>query len=321
LPELFTRVTGHRAAWRDLTGRGILRVTGKDRVRFLNGMLTNDVATLGVGDLCYAALLDRKGRVQADLWVLALEGSFLLDTAPGTGAEVAGILAKHVIADDVEIEDRSEGWSAISIEGPGARDVLVALEATVPDEERLVVSPWHGRELVWVGRGSLGPEGIGVLGRSGDVSALVSSLEIPALSDEQAEILRVEAFLPRLGVDVSDRNLPQEARLDHAISWTKGCYIGQEIVARIQSRGRVNRLLVKIGTERGVEPGAPITAEGKSVGEVTSAVLSPVGGPVALGYVRSELARPGTEVEVAGCRGVVLGPPLDEGEAGASTRR
>jgi folate-binding protein YgfZ len=284
-------------------------------------MLTNDLAALGVGDLCYAALLDRKGRVQADLWVLALEGSFMLDTAPGTGAEVAGILAKHVIADDVEIEDRTEGWTAISVEGPGARDALLALEAVLPDDGRVVVSTWRGREFVWAGRGSLGPEGIGVLGPSEEVGALVSSLEIPALSDEQAEILRVEAFLPRFGVDVSDRSLPQEARLDHALSWTKGCYIGQEIVARIQSRGRVNRLLVKVGTQRAVEPGDPITADGKSVGEVTSSVVSPVGGPIALGYVRSEVAVPGAAVEVAGCRGIVLGPPFDGSEAESSMRR
>ncbi len=316
--ELFVRVTGAGAARLEASDRGLVRVTGPDRVRFLNGMVTNDVAHLAPGELCYAALLDRKGRLQADLWVLSLEGASLLDTAPGTGPVVAEILTKHVIADEVEIA--LDPQERLVLEGPESRARLERVGVSLPEPGRLREGTWEGASLLFVGRGVLGEEGIQVFGEQDSLASLEGPLALPLLSKEQAEILRVEAFLPRYGVDMTERNLPAEARLEAAISTTKGCYIGQEIEARVRSRGRVKRLLVQIAAERRVRAGAPVSADGVLVGEVTSAVESPVRGALALGYVRAAHAAPGTRVQVDGTPGVVLGPPF-EAEAASVTRR
>jgi aminomethyltransferase len=303
--ELFRSIVGGDAAWVDLSGRGLLSVTGADRVRLLNGMVTSDVETLAAGGLRYALLLDRKGRIQADLFVLALEDALLLDTAEGTGARVAEALERHVVADDVRIEDRAQACAHVAVEGPSARERVAAAGVALPEADRVRGVPWRGETLLCVGRGSLTDSGVGILGPRAVVRSLVEELGIPALSPEQAEALRLEAFLPRYGVDVTDRTFPAEARLDHAVSETKGCYIGQEIVARIRSRGQVHRLLVRIRTDERVRPGDPICADGAAEGEVTSAVLSAASGPLALGYVRPEHARPGTELRVGRSRGVV----------------
>jgi folate-binding Fe-S cluster repair protein YgfZ len=118
----FETVTGGRAALRDLSDRGLVRVTGADRVRFLNGMLSNDVAKLAAGDACASLLLDRKGHVLADLWVLAEPDAILLDVAPGHEAELASVLEKHIIADDVALASLSHESGQLGLEGPGARD-------------------------------------------------------------------------------------------------------------------------------------------------------------------------------------------------------
>jgi folate-binding protein YgfZ len=315
MSDLFFRITGERAAWLDLSERGLVRLTGPDRVRFLDGMVTNSVSTLSTGDLCYAALLDRKGHLQSDLFVLTLEDEFLLDTAPGSHTRVAQVLERHVVADDVVVEDDSDRSGHISVEGPDARERLSQIGAPVPERGHVERSVWDRTPLVWVGRGSLSDPGVQVLGPKGAVRDLASALGLPEVPHDQSEILRVEAFLPRYGVDMTDRNFPAEARLDHAVSTTKGCYIGQEIVARIQSRGRVNRLLVKLRTDERVTPGTPICVEGVREGEVTSAVVSSASGPLALGYVRTAHARPGLELRVGESRGVVVGPPQDESRA------
>jgi folate-binding protein YgfZ len=301
----------------DLSDRGLIRVGGSDRARFVNGMVTNEVAALFPGSLCYAALLDRKGRLQADLFVLALEEELLLDTAVGSHGRVAEILGRHVVADDVQLEDRTGAWRHIGVEGSAARSSLSKLAIPVPERGRVEVSNWRGTPLVWVGRGSFTAEGVQALGPEAAVEELAGGLDVPAVSPEQREVLRVEAFSPRYGVDMTDRNFPAEARLDHAISATKGCYVGQEIVARLDSRGAVNRLLVQLRTERPVAPGAAISSGGAELGKVTSAVVSPASGPLALGYVQAPHARPGTRVQVGDSDGVVVGPDLGPGAPSA----
>jgi folate-binding protein YgfZ len=310
--ELFSRITGERAAWLDLSERGLIRVTGSDRVRFVDGMVTNGVAGLAPGDLCYAALLDRKGHLQADLFVLMLEEALLLDTAPGCHQKVAQMLEQHVVADDVSVQDETPAWGHIAVEGPAARDRLTRMELPTPAGDRLESAEWRGSPLLWVGRGGLTDSGVQALGPRAAIQSLAAELELPGLSHEQAEALRLEAFLPLYGVDMTDRNFPAEARLDHAVSFTKGCFVGQEIVARIRSRGRVHRLLVQLRTDEPVSSGVPIFVEGRQTGDVTSAVVSAATGPLALGYVHTSHARPGVEVRVGTARGVVLAPPLEE---------
>jgi folate-binding protein YgfZ len=160
-------------------------------------------------------------------------------------------------------------------------------------------------ELLWLGGGWLTPEGFRALGPRAALAGRLAALGVPALEPDKIDRLRAEAFVPAFGPDFGGRNFPQEARLEPAISFTKGCYIGQEIVARIHSRGAVNRLLVQLGTEGDVPLDAEIRAEGKKVGEVTTS-----GSGRALGYVRKVDAEPGTTLEIAGSPATVLYPPL-----------
>jgi folate-binding protein YgfZ len=310
MPELFRRIVGEDAAWTDCSDRGRIRVHGSDRIRFVNGMVTNDVAALLPGELCHAALLDRKGRLQADLFVLSLGERLLLDTAAGTHRRVLQLLESHVVADDVEFEDLTASWSHLSVEGPAARGCLDPLGIEAPPEGRVEISDWGHTPLVCVGRGALTVSGLQVMGPCETVRDLSGRLGLPEIPPDQREALRIEAFIPRYGVDMTDRNFPAEARLDRAISTTKGCYVGQEIVARLDSRGQVNRLLVQLRTDQPVAPGVAISLDGVRQGEVTSAASSAASGPLALGYVRAECAQPGQKLQVGECEGIVLGPSL-----------
>ncbi len=308
MDERFAELTGSPSLYRRQPDRGILRATGSDRTRFLNGMLSNDVASLETGQACYATQLDRKGHVVADLWALALEDAFLLDTAPGRGGVILELLEKHIIADDVEFEDLSAAWGRIDFEGPEAR---AACGAPALEPNAVATGRADGAEWLWVGGGGLSADGVRALGPREALEALIERAGLDELSSEHAEILRIERFLPAYGVDLGERSFPAEARLDHALSFTKGCYIGQEIVARIDSRGAVNRLLVQLHAAAPVEPGAKITARGRPVGSVTSAAVSPSQGALALGYVKSELAVPGTALQIGDITATVAGPPLE----------
>jgi folate-binding protein YgfZ len=254
---LFETLTGAAAASRDLGDRGTLQLTGVDRVRFLNGMLSNDVAKLGPGETCYAMLLNRKGRILADLFVLALDDGLLLDTAPGTHAEVGQVLERHIIADDVAIHDLSEAWGQVGLEGPGVRSVLESESMPLPVPGRFVRAERGGETFLWVGGGSLTPEGLQVLGPRAPLARLVAGLGLPGVSEKEVEVLRIEGFLPVYGIDMTEQNSPVEARLEHAVSYTKGCFVGQEILAR----PRCGEALVGpdprrgAGRTRGFDPG------------------------------------------------------------------
>lgn len=303
MDRLFERVTGSRTGWLDHSARGLIRATGSDRVRFLNGMLSNDVEALEPGAACYAALLDRKGHVLSDLWLLDAGEALLLDVADATGDEVFGVLDKHLIADDVELENLSASWGELSVEGPGASGWLAEHGHPAPSAGRFEVDA-VGR--VWLDGGALSDDGVRILAPREALEGLCDG--IPRIDDDAAEILRVEWFRPRYGADVGPRNFPLEARMEAAISETKGCYIGQEIIARLISRGAVNRFLVQLSTDAPVSPGDEIRAGATRVGAVTSAAVSPGRGPLALGYVRRAESEPGTALEVAGVPARVVVP-------------
>lgn len=237
----------------DQSSWGRLRVSGADRVRFLQGMLSNDVAMLAPGDWCRTVLLNMKGRVLALVDALCREDSFLLVTEPVTADKVREVLSRHAVMDDV---------------------------AFTPDEVP-VCRMWSSIEAVWTAPPILAA-------RAGSPEA-------------EVEVRRIEAGLPRYGVDVSEENFPFEANLERAISYTKGCYIGQELVARVKYRGHVNRAFAGLRLEGDTvpPPGALIMAEGKEIGRVTSAARSlALGVPIALGYLRREHLEPGAHVTV-----------------------
>ena len=308
--EDFAELTGGPAAFRRQPERGLLVVTGGDRMRFLNGMVSNDVAKLAPGQTCYATQLDRKGHVLADLWLLVLDGAIWLDLADARAGVVAEMLEKHVIADDVVIEDRSAAWTCVDFEGPGARAALGA-QAPALEADQVERESADSGERVWFGGAELTDQGVRLLAPTASADALAESCGLPELSDPHAEILRIARFRPRYGVDLDERSFPAEARLERALSFSKGCYIGQEIVARIESRGAVNKLLVSLAAEGQIAPGAAIQADGREVGKVTSAAVWPGRGAIALGYVKKAHAAPGTRVAIDGVPAEVTGPPLD----------
>jgi folate-binding protein YgfZ len=307
MSELFLAITGAPAALRELPGRGLIRATGADRVRFLNGMLTADVAKLATGAAAPALQLDRKGHVLADLWVLAEADSLLLDTAPGTEAELFAVLEKHIIADDVALTSLTEGVREFALEGPGARDAALAIGGASPPAGHFERADFAGASVLWLAEGSVTAEGLRALAPRGIAAELARALALPPLDEASAEVLRIAAAIPALGRDVTARNFPQEARLERAISFQKGCYVGQEIVARIASRGAVNRVLVKLRTDARVAPGASVTIEGTSVGQVTSSAESLATGALALAYLKIEHAHPGQRVAIDAVGGEVAG--------------
>jgi folate-binding protein YgfZ len=293
--------------------RGLVEVRGGDRVRWLNGMLTNDVAAAaarGTGAGCYALLLTREGRVVADLHVLVRADSLWLETEAAAVEIVIARLAKYVIADDVVLADRSSAFDRLAVEGPGADRVLAGLasEAPPPPADGCADLRIAGTPVVVAAFAFAGGPGFQLFaprGRGVGVGAALLAVGAPhglVASDEAVlERLRIEAGVPRLGRELDESVLPDEARLERAVSTTKGCYTGQEVVARMRSRGRVSHLLVGL---RCADPSLPALRtsvqdpEGKRVGEVTSAVLSPRFGAIALAYVRRPWDAPGTRLRV-----------------------
>ncbi len=307
MAELFEAIAGARAALRELPGRGLIRATGADRVRFLNGMLTADVAKLGTGEAAPALQLDRKGHVLADLWVLAEAEALWLDSAPGTEAELLAVLEKHVIADDVALVSQSDAVREWALEGPGARAAARAIGGANPPAGHFERADFGGASILWLAGGSVSADGLRALAPREGAAELARALALPPLDDAAAEVLRIAAAIPALGRDVTSRNFPQEARLERAISFTRGCYVGQEIVARIASRGAVNRVLVKLRTDALVAPGASVQIDGVNAGQVTSSAESAATGALALAYLKIEHARAGQRVAIDAIGGEVAG--------------
>jgi len=320
-----------------LLDRGTLEVRGSDRVRWLNGIVSSDVRGLDVPEhlrCCRALLLDARGIIQADLHVLGLGQVFWLDVDRRRLPVVVEHLQKHIIADDVEIEDVSEGCTRWSVEGPQALHVLEGLMKPplelAPGNVRCV--ELAGVELVLAGYGGIGEPGVQLFIPVQDRDAVVCALR--ARSGKQGlveadaasrEILRIEAGEPELFAELLPDVLPPEARLERLVCTTKGCYIGQEIMARLASRGHVNHLLIQLRFEppSGQLPaaGAPIVCEEperEEIGQLTSVVSSPTQGDLALGYVRRSFAQAGSQVRVNGRRARIVELPLSPPHPAAS---
>ncbi len=315
-----------------LAGRGLLGVGGGDRVRWLNGMVTNDVAALAPGPEgsgCYALLLNRQGRILADLHVLLRPEEIWLETAAEAVGRVAQTLARFVVADDVALSDRTGEVARLGLEGPASPRVLeracgrpLRLGPDACAELELAGGPALVAAFGWSGEAALQL----LLPRAAEAAAREALLVagraegLVLAGPEALEILRIEAGRPRLGAELEEDVLPAEARLEGAISTRKGCYTGQEVVERMRSRGQVGHLLVGLRPEGALPAaGAKLFAAGAAVGELTSACHSPRAGAIALGFVRRACASPGTELEAAGGARLRVAPLpfVAGGESGA----
>jgi tRNA-modifying protein YgfZ len=282
------------AAWIDVSARGKIRVSGEDRARLLHAMSTNHVQDLQPGDGLYAFFLSAQGRILADANIYNRGETLFLDTEPETSGKLRDHLDKYIIADDVTIEVETDQWAAIGLEGPQSLECAERLGISAAGK-KYSVNDW---ETGFVARAaSTGPEGIRIFllaGHKGDLMRRLAELAIPNATASEARIVRLENGIPRYGEDITERYLPQETQAMHAVHFNKGCYLGQEIVERVRSRAQIHRLLTPIRIQNSSVPaaGTKLSAEGKDVGEITSAAYSPgLGEVVGLAYLRTDGAR------------------------------
>ena len=265
----------------DRSERGKFLLTGAEVGEFLQGQVTNDVEGLAAGSGCYAALLDHKGKIRADMRVLRGDDWFWLDTEPIGRAPLAQTLKMYSLGRDVKFQDVTEERAILSLIGPAARE---ALDAAPSDVEFAFVEGEHGLYVAT-------DLGVDVICAADQADATRDALGIEPVSDEAAECLRIESGRPRHGFDMGTDTMPQEAGLnERAVSFDKGCYVGQETVARLHYKGKPNRFLRGLRLTDAVEPGAPIVFGDKQVGTIGSASVSPAHGPIALALVRREAA-------------------------------
>jgi folate-binding protein YgfZ len=275
--------------------RGFIDVLGPDGAEYLQGQLTNDVEAIGVGEGQYAALLDRKGHIQADLRVLRVgEEAILLDTEPATKDAALRHLTMYSIGRDVEVADASAERASLSLIGPRAAEI-----AGTPPLPRFAneAATIAGVDVVAVGT----RDGIDLLIPAAERERAIGALtEAGAVevSPEAVEILRVESGVPRFGAEMDAATMPAEAAIvEDAVSFTKGCYIGQETVARLHYKGKPNRHLRGLRLSAAAAPGAALRLGEKEVGTLGGSVVSPALGPIGLAIVRRE-AQPGAQLFV-----------------------
>ena len=295
------------AALVERTGRGLLRLAGKDPVGMLNAVLTNSVPP-GADPGAYALLLNPKGRVQADLRVLKSGEDVLVDTEPEGADAAREILGRYAPFSRVKLEDLSESWSVLGLYGPGAGDLLGGLTLSEHQTAEVEIG---GETLLAAGVAAPVP-GYDLFGPAKAVARARECLtELGATPSnlDAYETARVEAGIPRFGSDLTPENFPGEAGiLDRAVDFSKGCYPGQETVARMRYRGHPNRTLYRISSSGGpLAPNTPIFQGDKNVGTVTSVAPSPVGGAsLALCYL-SRNTDPDAPIVAAGSELHVLG--------------
>jgi tRNA-modifying protein YgfZ len=286
-----------RAAWIDFSARGQIRVAGEDRARLLHAMSTNDVNRLEAGHGLYVFFLTAQGRIIADATIYNTGDYLWLDTEPETREKVFAHLDKYIIADDVTLEDETENWTVIGLEGPEATQCAAQLGVDVP-QAAYDLKPWRGGFVAHVSAtGLAGYRFFLPIAEKAEWLAQLASLQIPEATREDVRIVRLENGRGRYGEDISERYLVQETQILSAISFNKGCYLGQEIVERVRSRGQVHRLLTAVHIRSSVAPeaGTKLRSGDKDAGEITSAAFSPgLNEVVALAYVRSENAAKGT---------------------------
>jgi len=296
----------------DLCDYAVLSLTGPDRVSFLQGMVTSDVKKLAPGNGMAAAILDVNGKILADLRILSMEDSLMLLLREPLAQRAIAHLNRYLVADDVEIAGLETAYGMIALQGPKARSMLGAI---VPPGE--IPQAMHSHRTLRIGEREVrairsthtGEEGFDLLTELQSLASVVAQIQkagapfsLRWVGRQAQELLRVEAGIPRYGVDMDENTLFLEIGLDDAISFHKGCYLGQEVVERIRSRGHVNRKLAVIvldGSEAAARGATVESGGGREIGRITSSVLSPaLEQPVALGYVHRDFLVPGTAITV-----------------------
>ena len=271
------------------SGRAVLSLEGSEAAEFLQGQVSNDVEALAPGTGCYAALLNHKGKLRADMRVLRLaQDRLLVDSEAAAGPVLQHTFKTYSLGRDVRSVDLTGERTVLSLIGPSARELA---DPRPPEEEHAFTEGPYGLVVST-------DLGVDMIVNAAEAAAIRDGVGVPPVSKEAAECVRIESGRPRLGLDMDESTIPQEAGLnERAVSFTKGCYVGQETVARLYYRGKPNRHLRGLRLTVPAERGDPIQLADKQVGTIGSACVSPALGPIALALVRRE-ASPGGEVLV-----------------------
>jgi len=294
----------------DLGWRAKIALTGSDRVRWLNGMVTNNIRELEAGRGIYAFLLNPQGHILGDLYAYNRGESIIVDTDRGQVEKILATFDHYIIMDDVEVANLSEKLTALGVAGPKSREVLKSAGFVRPD------SPLQLQDVVWRGMACTVVRGEDAEHQSYEIwiatenkkqlwDALVA-VGATLVGSDAFELQRITLGIPSYGQDIRERDLPQETEQARALNFNKGCYVGQEIVERIHSRGNVHRKFTGFvidGDATSIASGAKIAVAGKEVGELTSIASLPAAHgdqTVALGYIRREVSAPGKDVEICG---------------------
>lgn len=289
----------------DRSAMGRLEMVGADRQRFLNAYVTCDVKPLTAGDGAYGFLTRTQGRILSDLAVLAHADRLWLEVGAGQAEAIAGHLRKFIIVDRVEIRPLDD-IVPLTLIGPRAAETL---GVPVPEADwKHARATVDGTEVTVQRTGLLGAPAFSLWAPASDAphlrELLLAREGVRPVGGEALEVLRVEAGIPRFGVDFGPDNFPKETGIDEAVSYTKGCYLGQEVVARIHYRGGVQKMMRRLvfeGIEGDPKPGSKLLFEGREAGSATTVVRSPVSGQsLGLGIVHKRAAEPGTRLEVEG---------------------
>jgi folate-binding protein YgfZ len=304
------------AAWLDLSGRGKIRVTGEDRARLLHAMCSQNIEVMQPGDGVYAFFLNAQGRILADANIFCFDDHFLLDTERETARKVFEHLDRYIIADDVTLADDTDTTATLAVEGPAAERVLQ--EICAQDEVLLPVPagatvPWKGAVVARVD--FTGAPGYFIFLPASAKDEFAGKLSgLPQADADEARVVRIENGRPRYGEEITERYLVQETGQLRGVHFSKGCYLGQEIVERVRSRAQIHRVLRRLeldtkelpaagtklnSTMPGGTPGGTLgSAASAEAAEIVSSAFSPaLGKAVALAYVRTPFAEPGTIID------------------------
>jgi glycine cleavage system T protein len=294
----------------DFSFRAKFTMKGRDHIRFLHRMVSNDVQKLAPGQGTYAALLNAQGHILVDLRLYCAEGRFLVDTDADLREKAMQGLGRYIVGDQVEMEPLE--LYTLALQGPRARSLLektLHIDLPALQEFDHFATNYAGFPVRVVCASSTGDEGYevwvgakGLLAIWGAACGQAPTYDMLLCGSQALETLRIEAGIPRYGQELAEDTIPLEAGLYNALSFTKGCYLGQEIVERARSRGHVNWQLMGLIVDASVppQPGEKLTSDGKEMGEVTSACVSPaLGKTLAMAYLRREVSEPGTKLAFA----------------------
>jgi len=297
------------AALLDLSTRARIFARGRDRARLLHSLTSNEVKKLAPGSGAYAFLLSPQGRIQADLTLFCFAEHFLIDTEPELREKVPAHIRRYIIADQVELEDVSDSLSAMGFEGPKAQQMLEALGAPIPAAPYAHVD-WNGATVAAVTvTNQPGFRIYAPADRLAEMTQALTAAGALAATPEDIRTVRIENGRPRYGEEIGEKSLPPETQQMHAVSFNKGCYLGQEIVERIRAQGHVNKKLMRIELSTPDVPAAnaKLKSGDADAGEILSAAYSPrAQKAVAIAIVRTQFAVAGTALQTDSAEATVV---------------